>query len=219
MKRLAAVCLVTVCYSADGDFDYEEEESAAAAPAPPPAKANHPKSAGKLGALLSPRNRGAGSLAPRKSPVAAAAAASPKTTTTTEATAELTEEDYEEGAEGEEKHEIVTTTTEAPKKKGRGGGVRPFRSNEDLLAALKRRRAQGLSSITKEPSSTQVPTEAGPSKSKSQSSSRAKTNEVSKSAGRASPRFGGSRSKAAVQEEAEETKTEDVKAKPYRARG
>ena len=36
----------------------------------------------------------------------------------------------------------ATTTTEAPKKSLVRGGVRPFRSNEDLLAALKRRREQ-----------------------------------------------------------------------------
>ena len=45
--------------------------------------------------------------------------------------------------EGEEGDEVpVTTTTEAPKKSLVRGGVRPFRSNEDLLAALKRRREQ-----------------------------------------------------------------------------
>lgn len=36
----------------------------------------------------------------------------------------------------------ATTTTEAPKKSLVRGGVRPFRSNEELLAALKRRREQ-----------------------------------------------------------------------------
>ena len=48
---------------------------------------------------------------------------------------------YEEVEEGQD-DVPATTTTEAPKKSLVRGGVRPFRSNEELLAALKRRREQ-----------------------------------------------------------------------------
>ena len=48
---------------------------------------------------------------------------------------------YEEAEEGQD-DVPATTTTEAPKKSLVRGGVRPFRSNEELLAALKRRREQ-----------------------------------------------------------------------------
>lgn len=48
------------------------------------------------------------------------------------------EEEVEEGQDDVP----ATTTTEAPKKSLVRGGVRPFRSNEELLAALKRRREQ-----------------------------------------------------------------------------
>ncbi|CAB0010325.1 unnamed protein product, partial [Nesidiocoris tenuis] len=49
---------------------------------------------------------------------------------------------YDEALGAEEPKETTTTSTEPPKKGIRGGVVRPFRSNEDLIEALKRRRAQ-----------------------------------------------------------------------------
>lgn len=53
---------------------------------------------------------------------------------------EVPEEEIEEIPE-----EQPSSTTESPKKL-RTGVVRPFRSNDDLLAALKRRREQAASS-------------------------------------------------------------------------
>ena len=63
-----------------------------------------------------------------------------KTSTTPEPEPEYEEVVYDD----EEQLAPVTTTTstEAPKKGIRGGVVRPFRSNTDLIEALKRRRAQ-----------------------------------------------------------------------------
>nr|XP_024217098.1 uncharacterized protein LOC106678665 [Halyomorpha halys] len=63
-----------------------------------------------------------------------------KTSTTEAPPLEPEEEEYEDELIEEEP---TTTTTEAPKKMGlRGGVLRPFRSNADLIEALKRRRAQ-----------------------------------------------------------------------------
>lgn len=55
------------------------------------------------------------------------------------------QEDEEEIEEGDlEEIQEPTTTTEAPKRL-KGGIVRPFRSNDELLATLKRRREQASS--------------------------------------------------------------------------
>ncbi|XP_013184838.2 uncharacterized protein LOC106130531 [Amyelois transitella] len=67
----------------------------------------------------------------------------PTTTTTTEAPQEEAEYDEDYPAEGEHQE----PSTEAPPSSTEGkklvaGGVRPFRSNTDLLETLKRRRAQ-----------------------------------------------------------------------------
>ncbi|XP_061706898.1 treacle protein isoform X1 [Cydia pomonella] len=65
------------------------------------------------------------------------------TTTTTPAPqeeAEYEDEEYVEGEQQEPSTEAPPSSTEG--KKLVAGGVRPFRSNTDLLAALKRRRAQ-----------------------------------------------------------------------------
>jgi hypothetical protein len=59
------------------------------------------------------------------------------TTTTTAEPVEYEDEYGDEEENYEEVQETTTTTTEAPKKRPI---VRPFRSNEDLLAALKKRR-------------------------------------------------------------------------------
>jgi hypothetical protein len=48
----------------------------------------------------------------------------------------------------EEQQEQTSSTTEAPKKFLKGGIVRPFRSNDDLLATLKRRREQVANSMS-----------------------------------------------------------------------
>ncbi|GLV38836.1 hypothetical protein CBL_05835 [Carabus blaptoides fortunei] len=118
---LVLLCVVAVCMArpkprpAD-EYEYDEEP----APAPKPAARANP--------LLrrNPLNRGG---------------AKSTTTTTTPAPIE-DEEPIEEGElEEEVEEQPVTTTTEATKKL-RAGIVRPFRSNDDLLAALKRRREQ-----------------------------------------------------------------------------
>ncbi|KAG5684876.1 hypothetical protein PVAND_014086 [Polypedilum vanderplanki] len=71
-----------------------------------------------------------------------------KSTTTTAEPAAYEDEEYVEGLEGdleqqqhddEDHSSTTTTTTEAPKKMIRPS-VRPMRSNEDLLSALKKRR-------------------------------------------------------------------------------
>lgn len=46
----------------------------------------------------------------------------------------------------EEQQDQTSSTTEAPKKFIKSGIVRPFRSNDDLLATLKRRREQAANS-------------------------------------------------------------------------
>lgn len=56
------------------------------------------------------------------------------------------EEVVEEADYEEEQPQEASSTTEAPKKFIKSGIVRPFRSNDDLLATLKRRREQVVSS-------------------------------------------------------------------------
>ncbi|VVC90697.1 uncharacterized protein LOC126978255 [Leptidea sinapis] len=70
-----------------------------------------------------------------------------KQTTTTTTAAPQEEGDYEEEGDYPAEAEAQEPSTEAPPSSTEGkklvaGGVRPFRSNTDLLAALKRRRAQ-----------------------------------------------------------------------------
>ncbi|CAH0556635.1 unnamed protein product [Brassicogethes aeneus] len=68
----------------------------------------------------------------------------PTSSTTTTAAPQEEEEPVEE-AEYEDEEIQTSSTTEAPKKGLFKGGVRPFRSNDDLLATLKRRREQAVS--------------------------------------------------------------------------
>ncbi|KAF7276289.1 hypothetical protein GWI33_010700, partial [Rhynchophorus ferrugineus] len=62
------------------------------------------------------------------------------------------EGDYEEEPQPVE----TSSTTEAPKKFLKGGIVRPFRSNDDLLATLKRRREQVVSNKSSRPAPAPV---------------------------------------------------------------
>lgn len=112
------------------EYDYEDESDAA--PAPPA-----PASRGRLSVLNTRGSRG---------PLLGNRGVTTKQTTSkpTESPEPAEPESYDDEAEGAEDDVPATTTTEAPKKSLVRGGVRPFRSNEDLLAALKRRREQQL---------------------------------------------------------------------------
>ncbi|XP_063546993.1 uncharacterized protein LOC134754607 isoform X2 [Cydia strobilella] len=79
------------------------------------------------------------------------------TTTAPQEEAEYEEEEYAEGEQQEPSTEAPPSSTEG--KKLVAGGVRPFRSNTDLLAALKRRRAQAAEAKLKGGQSTAA---AGP---------------------------------------------------------
>ncbi|XP_066584944.1 uncharacterized protein [Prorops nasuta] len=206
---LVALGLIAIGRSTDDEYYEYEEESAPVTPAP--AK---PAAPPRLGGLLSPRGR-----------PPAVAARKPQAPTTTAKPIEQPIETDERGDEtfdeNQEQEEQVTTTTENPKKIR--AGVRPFRSNEDLLAALKRRRAQaGSSSHTKESSSTHAPTEHTTTKSnKSATNNRNKNPSAGSDASSrtSSRRFGNANAKSKpVTEEVEETQREEVqvKAKPYR---
>ncbi|XP_043602159.1 uncharacterized protein LOC122576235 [Bombus pyrosoma] len=198
-------CLIAVVRSAEEEYDYEEEPAAPVTPAP--ARSN----SGRLGGLLSSRGRvnvGRKSSAPAQSTTAKAV----------EQPVEAEEEGEEEFDDNQDQQEEIPTTTTESSKKVRGG-VRPFRSNQDLLAALKRRRAQ-VGPSHRETSGTQAASESTTPKSKATTHSRSKStasgaNEA-KSSGRG--RFGGSRGSKPLQEEVEETQREEVqvKPKPYR---
>lgn len=203
-SMVAIGCLIAVVSSAEEDYDYEEEPGAPITPAPTKST--------RLGGLLSTRGR---VNVGRKPAAAAAAAAQSTTAKAIEQPAEAEEEGEEELDENlEQQEEVLTTTTEASKKVR--GGVRPFRSNQDLLAALKRRRSQVGSSSHRE--STQTAAESTTAKSKASTNGRNKSTSVGdtkSSSGRG--RFGG-RGNKPVQEEVEETQREEVqvKPKPYR---
>ncbi|KOC67750.1 hypothetical protein WH47_11151, partial [Habropoda laboriosa] len=205
---LVAICLIAVVRSADEEYDYEEEPAAAPV-VPTPARSN----SARLGGLLSSRGR---VNVGRKS--SGAATTQSTTAKPVEQPAELEEEGEEElDEEQEQQEEVLTTTTEASKKVR--GGVRPFRSNQDLLAALKRRRAQvGPSTNHKESSAAQTGTESTTAKSKATTNSRSKSNTANEAKSSGRGRFGGSRGSKPLQEEVEETQREEVqvKPKPYR---
>ncbi|CAL7942729.1 unnamed protein product [Xylocopa violacea] len=222
LALVAIGCLIATVESAEEEYDYEEEPAAPITPAPP-ARSN----SARLGGLLSPRGRV--NVAGRKSGGAAAGAATAAAATSVQSTTtskaiersdeleeEIDEEDLEENQEQQE--EIQTTTTESSKKVR--GGVRPFRSNQDLLAALKRIRGQGgASTAHRESSPAQTgATESTTPKSKTTTHSRNKSNQASETKSSGRGRFGGTRGGKPLQEEVEETQREEVqvKPKPYR---
>jgi len=208
---ILALCIIAVCKSAEEEYDYEEEPAAPVTPAPTK------PAGGRLGGLLSSRGRVNVANVGKKKP--------PAQSTTSKPVEQAPEEDELEGEDAldENQDEALTTTTESAKKLRNNGGVRPFRSNEDLLAALKRRRAQtGPSSHSRETAATHSAVEHTTPKSKATTNNR---NKATTSAGNEARttgrgRFGG-RGKT-VQEEVEETQREEVqvkpKASPYRRR-
>ncbi|PSN53024.1 hypothetical protein C0J52_01152 [Blattella germanica] len=103
------------------EYDYEDEHEAAPAPV----------SRGRLSLLGSRGSRAPAALIGGRG--SSKQATTPKPVEVPEPV---------KGEEGAPEDAPVTTTTEVPKKTLVRGGVRPFRSNEDLLAALKRRREQ-----------------------------------------------------------------------------
>ncbi|KAJ9583315.1 hypothetical protein L9F63_022332, partial [Diploptera punctata] len=122
---LIALAVASPANDRANEYDYEDESE------PTPA----PVSRGRLSLL---NNRG--SRGPILSSRGATSKQTPAKTTEPPKPAEP-EYDEEEGEEIQD-DPVTTTTTEAPKKSLVRGGVRPFRSNQDLLAALKRRREQ-----------------------------------------------------------------------------
>ncbi|XP_017761229.1 PREDICTED: uncharacterized protein LOC108551535 [Eufriesea mexicana] len=203
---VAISCLIAAVRSAEEEYDYEDEPAAPVTPAP--ARSN----SGRLGGLLSSRGR---VNVGRKSP--AGGTAQSTTAKAIEQPVEVEEEGEEELEDDQEQQEEVPTTTTESSKKVRGG-VRPFRSNQDLLAALKRRRAQVGPTAHREPSGTQTASDSTTPKSKATTHSRNKSNAASESKSSGRGRFGGSRGGKPVQEEVEETQQEEVqvKPKPYR---
>lgn len=199
---ILALCIITVCKSAEEEYDYEEEAAAPVTPAP--AK----PAGGRLGGLLSTRGRAnVPNVGKKRAPAAQS--------TTSKPVEQAPEEDVEEDEDAldeSQEHEAPTTTTESAKKL-RNGGVRPFRSNEDLLAALKRRRAQtGPSSHSRE-TATHSTVEHTTPKAKATTNNRNKgsINGEARTSGRG--RFGGRGSKT-VQEEVEETQRDEIQVKP-----
>lgn len=116
------VCLIALCNARPADEEYAEYgEEPAPAPAPKPTRPNPLKN--------------------RRNPLAGRSNGKASTTTTAAPAkveeSEIDEEPLDENIGGE----AAVPTTEVPKK-FKAGSVRPFRSNDDLLAALKRRREQ-----------------------------------------------------------------------------
>ncbi|XP_029178877.1 uncharacterized protein LOC114946516 [Nylanderia fulva] len=198
-----ALCVIAVRSAEEEEYDYEEEVAAPVTPAPT-------KRTSGLGSLLSSRGRA------NVPPVAGKKRVSPTQSTTSKPIEQVPEEDDVEGDdefENSQDHEAPTTTTESAKKL-RNGGVRPFRSNEDLLAALKRRRAQtGPSSHPRETASTPSAVEHTTAKTKATTNNRNKASIGSETRTSGRSRFGGKGSKA-TQEEVEETQQEEVQVKP-----
>ncbi|KAF5291711.1 hypothetical protein FQR65_LT11404 [Abscondita terminalis] len=119
---LSLACLLAICYARPAD-DYEYEDAAAAAP-PKPA----PRSS-----LLNRRNQ-------------LSRPGGPKSTTTTQAPASVEEEENpdEEEEPIEENIQPETSSTTESGRRLKGGILRPFRSNQDLLETLKKRREQAV---------------------------------------------------------------------------
>ncbi|XP_056642208.1 uncharacterized protein LOC130448734 [Diorhabda sublineata] len=121
----------TLCSArpAENDADYDEE------PAPPPKKPSRP-------------------LTSRRNPLNSRSNAKPASSTTTTTVAPEEEEIVDEGDYDEEPpaEQEASSTTEAPKKNFlKTGVVRPFRSNDELLAALKKRREQAATNKVHKP--------------------------------------------------------------------
>ncbi|XP_075213009.1 uncharacterized protein LOC142319522 [Lycorma delicatula] len=164
-----AFCVVCLGSKVVGQ-DYEEYADEPAVAAPPPKAA--PRG-------LSALNRSArGPIIGRPQPKNQQN--SKTTTTTTEAPAPdvYDDEPVDEELAGEEQ---PTTTTEAPKKFLKGGVVRPFRSNTDLIETLKRRRQQATQQGTV--ASTTTTTSAPASEKQFKNSGRRNSNKVIDQAG------------------------------------
>ncbi|XP_008554363.1 uncharacterized protein LOC103576099 [Microplitis demolitor] len=177
------------------DDEYVEEPEPVVTQAPA-------KPASRLGSLLSPRGR---------TPIGR----KPSTTTTT--TLKPVEQDVEEeGEDGDEsadenaeQEETLTTTTEPSKKLRAGGIMRSFRTNEDLLAALKRRRAQaGTYKETTTHSSVESTTKSKASNGRNKSNSNSESSSRPGTRGR----FGNS-SRGKAQDQTDETQQDEVQVK------
>ncbi|KAF2894200.1 hypothetical protein ILUMI_11975 [Ignelater luminosus] len=142
---LGLACLIVVC-SARPAEDYEYDD-AGAAPAKPASRSNP---------LLNRRN-----------PLSRGGAAK-STTTTTAAPEEEEEEELPEEELVEEEIPAETTSTTESGRKLKGGIVRPFRSNQDLLATLKKRREQAVSNKAQAKAAGHEPQESAPIASESE---------------------------------------------------
>ncbi|XP_018322295.1 uncharacterized protein LOC108735010 [Agrilus planipennis] len=136
--------LINLCSArpAEEEYDYEEE------PAPPPKPVARP-------------------IVGRRSPLIRAGAGSKaSTTTTTTPTPDLKENEEEiveeELPEEEEAAPAETSSTTESGRKLKGGILRPFRSNEDLLATLKKRREQAVSNKNHLKAQVHEPQESSP---------------------------------------------------------
>ncbi|RLU17033.1 hypothetical protein DMN91_011102 [Ooceraea biroi] len=198
---ILALCIIAACRSAEEEYDYEEEAVAPVTPAPTK------PAGGRLGGLLSTRGRANVASVGKKRPAAHSTTSKPVEQASVE-----DEVENEDALEESQEHEAPTTTTESAKKP-RNGGVRPFRSNEDLLAALKRRRAQtGSSGHTRETATHSAVEHTTPkAKATTNNRNKASTGGEARTSGRG--RFGGRGSKT-VQEEVEETQREEIQVKP-----
>ncbi|XP_012523617.1 uncharacterized protein LOC105829385 [Monomorium pharaonis] len=203
---ILVLCTIAICKSAEEEYDYEEEVATAPV-TPAPTK----PASGRLGGLLSSRGRvNVANVAKKKAPAQS---------TTSKPVEQAPEEDELEGEgafDENQEHDAPTTTTESAKKLRNNGGVRPFRSNEDLLAALKRRRAQtGSSSHSRETAATHSTVEHTTAKSKASTSGRNKATTSAVGSEARTPGRGkyGGRGKI-VQEEVEETQREEIQVKP-----
>ncbi|XP_023707993.1 uncharacterized protein LOC111864736 [Cryptotermes secundus] len=188
---LSTVLMVTTAAPVSNDhgneYDYEED----AEPAPVPAAPTTGR--GRLSLLSTRGQRGPSPLVGnRGAGVKQQTAAKPVEPPPEPEDLEELEGEVEEGQEDIP----VTTTTEAPKKSLVRGGVRPFRSNEDLLAALKRRREQQLNGGS--PKVVQVyPTPSSVQPSEDNKTTRSTSNSQQNSASNGRRRFNSKASAAA----------------------
>ncbi|KAL1494691.1 hypothetical protein ABEB36_010255 [Hypothenemus hampei] len=134
---IAAIASVVSTRPAEPEYDYEEQ------PAPTPKKATARPLVGRRNPLT---GKSGGKI-------------TSSTTTSTAVPQEQNEEIPEDEYVDEQLQPETSSTTESTKKFLKGGIVRPFRSNDELLATLKRRREQAVNSKQAKPIVSHEPKE------------------------------------------------------------
>ncbi|EEB18192.1 conserved hypothetical protein [Pediculus humanus corporis] len=169
---LIAASLVLVLSEEIEEYDYEDDGGAAPPPPPPPQHVGR----GRIPLPSSRQNKGPALIGNANKingkPGAGGKGAPPAKSTAAPPVQEPQEEEIDEYDEGVEEP-VEQTSTEAPKKTIKPI-VRPFRSNDDLLAALKRRRQQAQNSgsvVDKTNSSPSTSTTTAPPSNKKSSNS------------------------------------------------